>query len=147
MADPLSIGASVLTVAAAAVQSILSLRETVKRYQGRDKTLKRLNNELQDLINILNQLKEVAIDHETSILKLLGGPVARCRELCGEFEEAMKSFSGKSKTGLTDWARLEFMRGDINTFIDTLGSYKSTITIGLGTITMSVAYVVYLGLY
>ena len=64
-----------------------------------------------------------------------------------EFEEAMKRFSGKSKTGLRDWTRMEFMRGDINTFIDTLGGYKSTIAIGLGTITMSVAYVVYLELY
>jgi hypothetical protein len=31
---------------------------------------------------------------------------------------------------------MEFMRGDINEFIDTLADYKSTITIGLGTITM-----------
>jgi hypothetical protein len=28
------------------------------------------------------------------------------------------------------------MRGDISEFIDTLADYKSTITIGLGTITM-----------
>jgi len=147
MADPLSICASVLTVAVAAVQSISSLCQTVKSYQGRDKTLKRLHDELQDLINILNQLKEVVVAHETSTLKLLKDPIARCHELCGEFEETMKNFSGKSKTGLRDWTRMEFMRGDINTFIDTLGGYKSTIIIGVGTITMSVAYVVYLELY
>jgi DNA-binding FrmR family transcriptional regulator len=147
MADPLGVCASVVTVAIAAVQSINSLCQTVKRYQGRDKTLKRLHDELQDLINILNQLKEVVVAHENSTLKLLKDPIARCHELCGEFEEAMKSFGGKSKTGLKDWARMEFMRGDINTFIDTLGGYKSTIAIGLGTITMSVAYFVCLGLY
>jgi len=137
MADPLSIGASALGVAATAVQAIISLRDAVERYRGRDKTLKRLLDELQDLINILNQLEQVAAARETSTVKLLGRPISRCSELCSEFEQAMKGFSGKSKTSLRDWTRMEFMRGDINTFIDTLGGYKSTITVALGTITMS----------
>jgi hypothetical protein len=33
---------------------------------------------------------------------------------------------------------MEFMRGDINDFIDNISGYKSTISIGLGTITMLV---------
>ncbi|XMA20276.1 hypothetical protein WAI453_013067 [Rhynchosporium graminicola] len=37
---------------------------------------------------------------------------------------------------LKDWAKMEFMRGDINEFIDTLADYKSIIIIGLGTINM-----------
>ncbi|OJJ67275.1 hypothetical protein ASPBRDRAFT_59258 [Aspergillus brasiliensis CBS 101740] len=32
---------------------------------------------------------------------------------------------------------MEFMRGDISEFIDTIAGYKSTISVGLGTITMS----------
>lgn len=147
MADPVSIGASVITVAAASIQSVMCLRDAIKRYQSRDKTLKRLLGQLQDLINILNQLEEVTTVQETSILKLLGGPISRCGELCGEFEEAMKSFSEKSKVGVRDWMKMEFMRGNINTFIETLEGYKSTITIGLGTVTMSVAYAVSLKLY
>ena len=139
MADPLSITASLLTVVVAAIQSTRSLTETVKRFRDRDKTLRRLHDELEDLINILNALKEIC-QSETSTLALLQGPVSRCSQLCREFENSMKEFSGKSKTGLRDWAKMEFMRGDINEFMDTLTGYKSTISIGLDTITMSVIH-------
>lgn len=51
-------------------------------------------------------------------------------------ESAMGRFSGKSKSSFTDWARMEFMRGDINQFMDTLAGYKATISVGLGVLTM-----------
>lgn len=133
--DPLSISASALTLITATITSVKSLHETVKRYKGRDKTLGRLQDGLRDLMTILNTL-EAAADGETPIWTLLKGPISRCAQVCHEFEDAMKIFDGKSKTGLKDWTKLEFMRGDINEFIDTLADYKSTITIGLGTITM-----------
>ncbi|CAM1504967.1 Fc.00g106040.m01.CDS01 [Cosmosporella sp. VM-42] len=135
MADPLSITASVVAVVTAAIQSTKSLTETVKRFKDRDQILSRLQHELEDLINILNALKEVT-NIETSILALLKGPVDRCSQVCREFETSMKEFSGKSKTGFRDWAKMEFMRGDINEFMGTLAGYKSTISVGLGTITM-----------
>ncbi|KAH6663829.1 hypothetical protein B0J14DRAFT_552469 [Halenospora varia] len=133
--DPLSISASALTVIAATITTVKALHETVTRYKGRDKTLGRLQGGLLDLVTILNSL-EGAANSETPVLTLLKGPVGRCAQVCREFEDAMKIFSGKSKTGLKDWTKMEFMRGDINEFIDTLADYKSTITIGLGTITM-----------
>jgi hypothetical protein len=133
--DPLSISASALTLIAATIATVQALQETVKRYKGRDKTLGRLQDGLKDLITILNSLEAVAND-ETPVMTLLKGPVSRCAQVCHEFEDAMKVFNGKSKTSLKDWTRMEFMRGDINEFIDTLTDYKSTITIGLGTITM-----------
>lgn len=137
MADPLSIAASVLAVITAAVQSTKSLQGTVKRFRNRDKTLRRLQNELEDLTNILESLQQVT-NNERSMLALLQGPIDRCNQICSEFEQSIKVFSGKSTTGLLDWAKMEFMRGDINEFIDTIAGYKSTISVGLGTITMSV---------
>lgn len=101
MADPLSITASVLTVVITAIQSTRSLTETVKRFRDRDKTLRRLHDKLEDLVNILNALKEVC-QSDASTLVLLQGPVGRCSQLCHEFENSMKEFSGKSKTGLRD---------------------------------------------
>ncbi|KAH7330540.1 hypothetical protein BKA65DRAFT_509594 [Rhexocercosporidium sp. MPI-PUGE-AT-0058] len=133
--DPLSIGASVLTVIAATITTVKTLNETVGRYRGRDKTLARLQGGLHDLIGILESL-EAAAAVETPILALLKGPVGRCAQVSREFEAAMKTFDAKSKSSLKDWAKMEFMRGDINEFIDTLADYKSTITIGLGTINM-----------
>lgn len=133
--DPLSIGASTLSVITATIASVHALYETVKRYKSRDKVLSRLEGGLMDLVTILNSL-EVAANDETPMLTLLKGPVDRCAQVCHEFEGAMKVFSGKSKTSFRDWTKMEFMRGDINEFIDTLADYKSTITIGLGTIAM-----------
>jgi hypothetical protein len=139
MADPLSITASLLAIATAAIQSVKSLNDTVSRYKGRDKTLQRLQNELGDVSGILDSLKE-AIVPEVSISPLLEGPVSRCSEVCREFEQSMLSFSEKTKIGMRDWAKLEFMRGDINEFIDTISGYKSTIAVGLGIITLSVTF-------
>lgn len=135
MADPLSISASVVAVVTVAIQSTKSLAATVKRYKDRDKTLNRLQHELEDLTNVLSSLKDAA-DSDKSLLALLEGPVDRCSQVCREFEDAMQKFTRKSKTGLRDWAKLEFMRGDINDFIDTLASYKSTIMVAVGTVTM-----------
>lgn len=135
MADPLSVTASVLAVITAAAQSARSLYETIKRFQDRSKTLKRLQDELDDLANILGSLAEV-INSETTMLVLLQKPIDRCHQVCREFEETMRKFSGNSKPGFRDWTKMEFMRGDINEFIDTIAEYKSTISVGLGTITL-----------
>ncbi|KAF2715887.1 hypothetical protein K431DRAFT_316920 [Polychaeton citri CBS 116435] len=140
MADPLSIAASLLAITTAAVQSTRSLYETIKRFRDRDKTLRRLQNELEDLIKILDSLTEVT-DTEESVLVLLQGPIQRCNQVCREFEKTMKTFTGKSKTGIRDWTRMEFSRGDINEFIDTIAGYKSTISVGIGTITMQTSKV------
>lgn len=138
MADPFSITASVLTVITTAVQSTKSLHETVKRFKDRNKTLRRLQDELDGLVNILDSLTQVT-NAEVSMLELLQGPIDRCSQVCREFEQSMKVFSEKSKTGFRDWTKMEFMRGDINEFIDTIAGYKSTISVGVGTITMLVA--------
>ena len=125
-------------VITAAVQSTKSLYETIKRFKDRNKTLRRLQDELEDLSNILNSLTQ-GTNAETSMLALLQGPIERCSQVCRDFEQSMEVFIGKSKTGIRDWTKMEFMRGDINEFIDTIAGYKSTISVGLGTISMSVA--------
>ncbi|ETN40282.1 uncharacterized protein HMPREF1541_04558 [Cyphellophora europaea CBS 101466] len=130
MTEPLSITASLLAVTTAALQSSKSLYNTVKRFKGRDKTLRRLQGELEDLTNILASLTQV-MTAEQSISTLLRGPVERCDQVCREFQQAMETFGGKPKTGVLDWAKMEFMRGGIQDFIDSLASYKSTISVGI----------------
>ncbi|EED17217.1 conserved hypothetical protein [Talaromyces stipitatus ATCC 10500] len=135
MADPLSVAASVLAVVTAAAQSTRSLYDTIRRFQDRSKTLRRLQDELEDLANILSSLAQV-VTSETTMLELLQRPIDRCSQVCRDFEASMKTFSGKSKPGFRDWTKMEFMRGDINDFIDTIAEYKSTISVGLGTINL-----------
>jgi hypothetical protein len=128
--EPLSIGTS------AAITSAKALQDTVQRYKDRNRTLGRLQSGLQDLTTILSLLKE-ATDDETPVLTLLKGLVGRCNQMCCEFNGAIETFSGKPNTGLKDWTKMEFMKGDINEFIDTLSDYKSAIATGLETLTMS----------
>lgn len=142
--DPLSVIASVLAIVTAGVQSAKSLREAIQLYKTRDTTLLRLLAEVNDVENILDSLEKLleamkqppAAAAETSMTDLLCAPIERCAQLCGDFKIAMRRFSGKSKTGFLDWTRMEFMRGDINQFMDTLGGYKATISVGLGVLTM-----------
>ncbi|KAH7242645.1 hypothetical protein BKA59DRAFT_422821 [Fusarium tricinctum] len=133
--DPASIAGIGLAIVPLAVQSIKSLKGTVARYKGRDNTLARLYHVLEDLDNIMGAL-ERAVVSEATTRALLEGPVSRCNLLCREFETAMQKFSGKSKMGFLDWAKMEFMTSDINEFMDRLAGYKATISVGLGIITM-----------
>lgn len=142
--DPLSITASLLAVATASIESTRSLREAIKRYQTRDATLQRLLAEVDDTENSLRALEgllvssaqEPGLAGDTLIVELLQSPIKRCDQLCKEFEIAMRRFSGKSKTNIIDWARMEFMRGGFSQFLDTLAGYKATIAVGLGVLTM-----------
>ncbi|EXL40792.1 hypothetical protein FOCG_16736 [Fusarium oxysporum f. sp. radicis-lycopersici 26381] len=138
--DPGSITGIGLAIVPLAVQSIKSLKDTVTRYKGRDKTLARLHHVLEDLDNILEVL-ERAVDSEASTRALLEGPVSRSNILCRDFETAMQAFGGTSRMGFRDWARMEFMTGDINEFMDRLEGYKATISVGLGIIIMQTSKV------
>ena len=138
MADPLSLAASLLAVTTAALQSVKTLYDTVQRLKGRDKTLGRLQVLLGDLTKILDSLSEV-INTEQSMFTLLEGPIKRCSKVCDEFEKSMQRFKGKSKASFLDWTKMEFMRGDINEFIDVIAEYKSTISVCIGIVTMLVA--------
>ena len=135
MSDPPSTATSSLAAITAAVETTKSLYATVKRFGDRDKTLRRLQDEVGDLANNLESLEQ-AINAKESMLIPLQGPVKRCSQICHEFEESIIAFSGKSKAGFRDWAKMEFMRGGINEFIDIVAGYKSTISVGLGTITL-----------
>ncbi|CEL09205.1 hypothetical protein ASPCAL12344 [Aspergillus calidoustus] len=138
MADPerVTVTASVFAIITAAIQSTNALKETVQRFKQRNKTLGRLQNGLEDLSRTLFILRQM-VDTDASVLALLQGPIEQCSRLCREFEDSMKAFDTRSKTGFQDWAGMKFMAGDIDEFIDTLAGYKSTISIGLCTITIS----------
>ncbi|KAK0643197.1 hypothetical protein B0T16DRAFT_415488 [Cercophora newfieldiana] len=125
----------IVGVLPAALTATKSLATIVKRYMDRDNTLQRLNHEVTDLSDVLGSLQEF-IDSDAPILLILKGPVERCGQVCCECEAAMKKFSAKSKPGLRDWMMMEFERGNITSFMDTLASYKSTIMVGIGTLTM-----------
>lgn len=137
-AEPLIITFTVLALLTAAVQSTKSLCETVKRFKERNRTLGRLQDELEDLASMLDSLRQVT-NAKTSMLAFLHDPIHRCSHICGTFEQKMEAFNQNSVKGLRDWTKMQFMGGGVHEFIDTIGGYKSTISVSLGINTMLVA--------
>lgn len=135
MADPLSATASVVAIVTVTVQSVKALHKAVSRYKGQDKILQRLQNALQEVISVMESFREVAYAGE-SIYALLQRPVNQCSEVCQEFKQSIESFNQNRKAGFLNEAKLEFKRCEINEFVDTISSYKSTIAVGLGAITV-----------
>ncbi|CAH0019544.1 unnamed protein product [Clonostachys rhizophaga] len=73
MADPLSVAASIIALVTAVIQSTKSLNTAVKRYIERDKTLRRLQAELNNLTKVLEALNTVC-NLKLSVISLLEGP-------------------------------------------------------------------------
>ncbi|KAL6236526.1 hypothetical protein BDW75DRAFT_229447 [Aspergillus navahoensis] len=131
-----------LDIITTAIQSTKSLQDTVQLFKDRNKTLQRLQNELEDLTKNLGLIKQ-AVNAGASVSVLLQGPIGRCGEVCREFEQEMKTFSRDSVTGLRDWGRMLFMGGDMNEFIDTITGYTSIILVGVGAVTIQASKVSY----
>lgn len=121
-----------------AVQSTQSLWETTERCKSRDPTLGRLQVELEELISTLSSLEPVIVG-ASPVLEPLHDVVERCSDMCHEFEQAMKAFPKRAKTGLIDWKKMKFMEGDVNEFIDIIYGYRLTLSVGMGSVTRFVA--------
>ncbi|KAL3433241.1 hypothetical protein BDV09DRAFT_113190 [Aspergillus tetrazonus] len=135
MTHPLDIYASELGFITTAIQSANALKDTVRRVKEHGKELGRLQHEPQDLSETLSILRQVG-GIDASVLADLQRPIERCNQSCQEFEDLINKHSTQSTPGFRDWAKLRFMGGDIDRFINALAVHKSTISIGLDQITM-----------
>ncbi|KAL2802557.1 hypothetical protein BJX63DRAFT_437744 [Aspergillus granulosus] len=131
MADPVSIIAPVRAIITAAVQSTNLLKETIRHFREHIRALGKLQDELEDPQRFLDLL-EHAVDADISVPEFLQGVI-------GEFEVSMKIFHEKSRTGFRDWTGMEFMNGYIDEFIETIVTYKSTISVHLDVLVIAYA--------
>ncbi|KAJ6086101.1 hypothetical protein N7486_010382 [Penicillium sp. IBT 16267x] len=102
MADPLTITASALSIISTAIQSTKSLYDAVPSYGSRDKPLGRLQDELQDLAETLDALKQV-LDADSSMLELLRGSIDRCSRACLDFEQSMEILDPSASRNIEDY--------------------------------------------
>lgn len=134
MADPISISSGLLALVGFAFQSSILLSQQIESFHSHQKVVRQLREELKALQEVLRDLQEIAtrVDVDLTSLKL---PLLRCGKACKEFETLVikcSAHSGGSRTSFRDWARLQYMGGDIVGFKDMLAGYKSTISIALG---------------
>jgi hypothetical protein len=134
MADPLSIASGLVTLAAFALQSSITLYQVIESFKSSKKTIRELKEELEALHGVLTSLEEIIAsnDDHLSGLKL---PLLRCGKACKDFETIIvkcTAHSGGPRKSFRDWAKLQYMGDDIIGFKNMLAGYKSTISIALG---------------
>ncbi|KAB8225206.1 hypothetical protein BDV33DRAFT_164630 [Aspergillus novoparasiticus] len=143
MAEPLSLASSVLALAGFAFQTTKSLYQVIESFKSSKRAIRELRCEVESLTQALASLEKASADNETQLtaLKL---PLLRCGKICKEFEEVIikcTSHSREQRTSFRDWAKLQYMGGDIEDLRTTLAGYKATINIALGGATFRQAVV------
>src|SRR5687767_12599122 len=133
MTEPVSLASGLMTLVVFALQGSKSLYQTIESFQGHQRTVRELREELESLEEVLQSLREAATSSNVNLtsLKL---PLLRCGKACKEFEDVIAKCAvrSESRTSFRDWARLRYMGNDVNGFRHMLAGYKSTIAIALG---------------
>ncbi|KAL6229469.1 hypothetical protein BDW75DRAFT_97572 [Aspergillus navahoensis] len=138
MAEAIGLASSLAALAGFAFQASKSLYQVLESFKSTKRTVRELRHELDALNQVIEELQKVAVDHEKdlSTLKL---PLLRCGKTCEEFEDAIEKCAPRSdvqRTRIIEWARLQYMGGDISNLKATLSGYKATISIALGGATL-----------
>lgn len=134
MAETIGLASGLLTLATFALQSSVTLYNTITSFKSHQTRVRNLVEELQGLSGVLGPLSETisaSADVDFSHLDL---PLLRCGEACKKFEKDLLkclSRSGGGRTSFRDWAKLQYMGDDIDGFRGLLNGYKLTITIAL----------------
>lgn len=134
MAEPIGLASGLLTLAAFAFQSSVTLYETIKSFSSHPKRVRDLLEEIQALIEVLGPLNDTINTMTEAGLSALNLPLKRCGDACKDFKkEILKcvSRSGDNQTSFCDWAQLRYMSDDIDGFRRLLAGYKLTINIAL----------------
>ena len=143
MAEPIRIASGLLTLAVFAVQSSRSLYRAIRSFQNNHRTIRELREELEALSGVLLSLHKTAAKNDVDLtaLKL---PLFRCDKTCGDLEAVITKFTAHSsdvRTSFRDWAKLKYIRDNIIGFKNMLANYKSTISIALADVNLSVIYI------
>ena len=124
---------ALVSLVTAALQSSITLYRTIKSLQNRDRLVRDLRNELQDLEYVLRTLEE-SITATAVDIKALERPLNRCAKACEEFNALIiecTRHSTDDRTSKRDWLKLHYLGDDIAGFRNMLAGYKSTVVIAL----------------
>ncbi|OGM41919.1 hypothetical protein ABOM_009807 [Aspergillus bombycis] len=134
MAEALSLASSLVALAAFAFQTSKSLYQVVESFKSTKRVIRDLRFEIESLTQALATLEKAAVDNEAQLMALKL-PLLRCGKTCKEFEGVINrctSHSRDQRTSFRDWAKLQYMGGDITDLRTALAGYKATINIALG---------------
>lgn len=133
MSDPLSITAGIIAIVTATIQSTSALYDTIESFKAYPKRVGELKNQLSALANVLRSLGDLA-QHDDTICALLEAPLKQCCMACEDFRTLLEDCRRNARDGkpsFSEWIKLRYRNGDIVSFIESLGMYKSTIGIAV----------------
>lgn len=133
MAEVLGSLSAIMSLATLALQSSITLYQTVQSLQSRDKVIRELRQEVEALQAVLQALHGSIYSFEVD-LTALTQPLMRCSNACNEFNTLLMKFAPQSigeRSRKRDWLRMKYMGEDITGFKNMLASYKSTISLAL----------------
>ncbi|PKY05130.1 hypothetical protein P168DRAFT_296792 [Aspergillus campestris IBT 28561] len=134
MGEPISLASGLLTLATFALQSSVTLYDTIERFKSHPKRVCDLKEELKALSEVLGSLIKLVNADTDSDLAALELPLLRCGNACKEFERELLKWSLRSsdgRTSLRDWARLRYMGDDIDGFRRLMAGYNLTFNVAL----------------
>jgi recombinational DNA repair ATPase RecF len=139
--------ATIITIAGLAIQSSKELYELIKTYQDAHKTRSSILAEIQAVQNLLTSLETALQDTRNAglseklrcCLQDFGTMMEAFCALCEEFKAKIRQITQHSHDDKIDWRdklRLHFEEKNILAFKYRLESYKLTINITLGLVTL-----------
>ncbi|KAH8887335.1 hypothetical protein GQ53DRAFT_784306 [Thozetella sp. PMI_491] len=142
MAEAVGMASGLLALATFAFNTSVALKTTIQSFQSHPKRIRDLLEELEALTETLAPLQETIREATDLNLSALALPLERCGNACQEFEGELNkcvSQSGGTRASFRDWARVQYMRDDIDSFRRLLDGYKSTINLALTHATLRIS--------
>jgi hypothetical protein len=142
MADPLSITASVIGIATAALQSVQFLVQTIDGVKGVPDVIQNISSDLRAIQPVLQSLLRTVQDGSSQIAlsEQIEDAIKNCERACGTFRLQVEHWMERSKQDkmfwIDRWKVGLFGLERIKTFRGQLSDCKSTLSVALSTATV-----------
>lgn len=133
MADPISMTASIISLATFAVQSSKALYDAVETIRDSGRSIRELKIETGALSGVLSALADTLAVSDAG-LRALRVPLQQCGQICENYAVILTRFSAHTSDGKFSWrdCLVATYRGkNLADLRSLIRAYKSTITIAL----------------
>jgi hypothetical protein len=111
------------------VESSTALCQSIKSFQNKERAVRELRDEAQDIESVLKTLQD-SMDNMTVEVEILTQPLTRCRNACRDFNTLINEsteHSTEERASFRDWLKLKHMGEDISGFKNMLVGYSTSL--------------------
>lgn len=131
--NEVSRSSGIVSLISLAVGSCTTLNRNLKSFQSKERPVRELLGEAQDLELVLRTLQD-SIGNMATSMEFLMQPVNRCSNACKDFNTLITESTERStdkQVSSKEWLKLRYLGEDIVGFKNMLAGYKATIIIAL----------------